>query len=422
MASPDPKSLTVVIPALDEEQSIVSIIERTLAARDAIAKRTGVTKVNVVVVSDGSTDRTVERARAFEPAIDLVVFEKNRGYGAAIMAGWAHRDADLVGFLDADGTCDPLFFADLIGELDRRDADIALGCRLNPDSQMPLVRWFGNTLFAGLMSMFSMSRIRDTASGMRVVRRSSLPQIMPLPDGLHFTPAMSARGILARDLTVAEIDMPYREREGESKLNPVKDGVRFLAIIIETAFLHRPARPLNIASLLLMLVVLGMMVYPAIYYLQHGELQSWMIYRFLVGQLLATSAVLLACVGFLCNKASDTALADDPIQHRYHGTMGWVVSRRWFLAIPATLMLLGVAFVAEALVHYVTTGEVYEHWSRFVVMTTLWLSAIILTVTKLMDWSLNLLAARLSFVKRTRDDNVSAARVGSSLVEHQVEA
>jgi len=57
------------------------------------------------VVSDGSTDRTVERARAF-PESNLIVFEKNRGYGAAIKEAWRRSDADLVSFLDADGIGD----------------------------------------------------------------------------------------------------------------------------------------------------------------------------------------------------------------------------------------------------------------------------------------------------------------------------
>jgi hypothetical protein len=73
-------------------------------------------------------------------------------------------------------------------------------------------------MFAVLLSLVSNSRVRDTASGMRVIRRTSLPEIMPLPDGLHFTPAMSARAILHPELKIHEIDMPYKERDGESKL------------------------------------------------------------------------------------------------------------------------------------------------------------------------------------------------------------
>src|SRR5258705_10036955 len=109
--------LLIAIPALNEEESIESIIERSLAARSQIIAASPVTAVEVTVVSDGSTDKTVELARSYEDKIHLIVFKRNRGYGAAIKEAWAHSDAELVGFIDADGTCDPNFFAPLCREL-----------------------------------------------------------------------------------------------------------------------------------------------------------------------------------------------------------------------------------------------------------------------------------------------------------------
>src|SRR5262249_43917176 len=188
--------LAIVIPALNEEDSIESIIRRSLEARSHICTASPVKEVDIVVVSDGSTDRTVEIASRFQDQLNLIVFPKNRGYGAAIKEGWSQSNADLLGFLDADGTCDPNFFAQLCNRLEESKADVVLGCRLNSRSQMPLIRRVGNTIFATLLTMFSNARVRDTASGMRVVRQSSLNHLFPLPDGLHFTPAMSARAML----------------------------------------------------------------------------------------------------------------------------------------------------------------------------------------------------------------------------------
>jgi len=87
--------LLIAIPALNEEAAIESIIRRSLAARAHITAKSSVTEVDITVVSDGSTDRTVERASAF-PEITLIVFEKNRGYGAAIKEAWRRSDADLL--------------------------------------------------------------------------------------------------------------------------------------------------------------------------------------------------------------------------------------------------------------------------------------------------------------------------------------
>ena len=254
--------LTIAIPALNEEQTIRNIVEASLAARDRIVRETPVDTVDVTVISDGSTDRTVEYAQSFGDRIELIIFEKNRGYGAAIKEGWRRSDAQLLGFLDADGTCNPEFFADLSGAILKENADIALGCRMNPASRMPALRRVGNTLFALLLSLLSLDRVRDTASGMRVVRRSCLPRLMPLPDGLNFTPAMTARALLARDIKLIERDMPYDERGGESKLHVLRDGVQFLKVILTTAFLHRPTRPLGFIALAMLGAAVVWMIYP----------------------------------------------------------------------------------------------------------------------------------------------------------------
>src|SRR5690348_14741297 len=136
--------LLIAIPALNEEKSIQSIIMRSLEARRHIMATSPVTQVDITVVSDGSTDRTVELARHYINQIHLIVFESNRGYGAAIKEAWTQSDADLLGFLDADGTCDPTFFSTLCNAVVKQGADVALGCRMNRNSQMPWLRRVGN--------------------------------------------------------------------------------------------------------------------------------------------------------------------------------------------------------------------------------------------------------------------------------------
>ena len=246
--------LLIAIPALNEEASIENIIQRCLDARDEIIGNSYITQVQITVVSDGSTDRTSELANRYTHKIQLIVFEENRGYGAAIQHAWQDSDADLLAFLDADGTCDPRFFANLARALQDQHADVVLGCRLNAETKMPLLRQTGNLLFAGLLTLLSGRRIRDTASGMRIVRREAYNRLRPLPNGLHFTPAMSARALLDREARakLVEIDMPYHERVGDSKLKAGRDGLRFLGVITKTALMYRPVR---LASILLTTVL-----------------------------------------------------------------------------------------------------------------------------------------------------------------------
>lgn len=394
--------LLVVIPAYNEEQSIASIIQRSLAARPVIIAQAPVEAVDITVVSDGSTDRTAEIARQYAAAINLIVFEKNRGYGAAIKEGWRQSDADLLGFLDADGTCDPAFFADLCRALVEENADLALGNRMHGRSRMPLIRWVGNFLFAHMLSLFAAQKVTDTASGMRVVRRSSLPKLVPLPDGMHFTPAMSARAILDQDLKVAEIDMPYHEREGRSKLKVWQDGLRFLKVIGEAGFLYRPFRPLEVLGLICFLAATLMMVFPFYYYFKTRTVAEWMIYRFVVSNFLGTSSCLFFCAGYLTRKIVDIVL----FNKNPEADTGWLntLFRRalsWY--VPLGLFLIGGFLVMPSFKELITTGATNEHWSRFIVMSFLFSVGAILMGTRLIDYSINLLGERLQFLQEPKD-------------------
>ena len=394
--------LLVAIPALNEEDSIAAVIQRTLDARAEISARTPVTAVDVTVVSDGSTDRTVERAGAFGSAINLIVFERNRGYGAAIMEAWRQSDAELLGFLDADGTCDPRFFVELCTAIFACDAHVALGSRMHATSRMPLFRRLGNAMFATMLTAFGATRVRDSASGMRVVRRDCLPRLMPLPDGLHFTPAMSARAILADDLTIVEVEMPYQERAGRSKLRPIRDGWRFLRVILTAAFLYRPSRPLGIVALVAFASALGWTSRLAWQYGRFGTFELWMIYHFVVIQLSATAGVLLMIAGYLGRKAAGITLSGHADRYRSRGPVGALFSHRAFWLVPLGLATLGTLVIAPAAVEYVKTGHVdpaAHHWSKFFAMSFAFSMALILTSARLLDITLDLLADRVMFLK-----------------------
>ena len=391
-----PMKLTIVIPALNEEDNIEAIIQRSLEARECIQKGSPVTEVQIIVVSDGSTDRTVERASKYQEQIRLIVFEKNHGYGAAIKEAWRQSDADLLGFLDADGTCDPKFFAPLCAALVAQDKDVVLGCRLHKQSQMPRIRRFGNICFALVLSLFAKSRVRDTASGMRVIRRSSLAHLLPLPDGLHFTPAMSARAMFSAAIEIAEVDMPYKERIGESKLRVLRDGARFLQVIMETVFLYRPARPLGLAAVTLLLAAIALMLPPLFYYLQHRKVLEWMIYRFLVSDLFGTSACLCFCASYLFGEMSEIALSEE-IGNSRKSLSQRFFQGPWLWMVTGLLLLTGGSLVLGSFLQLLETGSTYEHWSRYVVMTFCFSTAITLMLTRGLDRVLRLFRERVRY-------------------------
>jgi hypothetical protein len=391
--------LLIAIPAYNEEQSIEPIIQRSLAARAHITATSPVHEVDIAVVSDGSTDRTLEIASKHDHEIKVIAFQHNRGYGAAIQEAWKQSDADLLGFLDADGTCDPRFFSTLCCAIESDHADVAIGCRMNKESKMPVLRRVGNTIFAMLLGLFSSTRVRDTASGMRVVRRASLEKLEPLPTGMHFTPAMSARAMLDRSLKMHEIDMPYAEREGRSKLSVVRDGVRFLKVILEAAFLYRPERPLSLIGAACLAVAALLMIEPSLYYLSHRAVAEWMIYRFIVSNLAGVAAFLLFSASYVTAFIVAMTLQNGtPRRSLIFITRGFFHAG-YFWTIPVLLMLSGGALVLPSFLQLVRTGATYEHWSRFIAMSFLFSVAIILLTTRACDYILDLLESRLDYLR-----------------------
>jgi hypothetical protein len=355
--------LSIVIPALNEEGAISSTLRRCIDARDELIGRGGFEDVEVIVVNDGSKDRTEARALLF-PEVTVLGFDRNRGYGAALQTGFAHARGDALAFLDADGTCDPRVFADLGRALRERRADLVLGSRMGRGNRMPVIRRIGNTAFAWLLGVLSKRRIGDTASGMRVMRRSAYAQLLPLPDGMHFTPAMSARALLEGRLTLVEIPIPYAERVGSSKLSVLSDGMRFLGSILQATLCYRPARLLLLAAGMMALGTVALAALPAASYLRTGALEDWMIYRVLL-------ATLLGSMSGMCVSA---AVVSERIAAATHGrsfASGGVTAAiarlygqrlRWLV-----WLLLGggaLALVAPGLAEFLARGTVHLHWSR----------------------------------------------------------
>ncbi|MFQ5577594.1 MAG: glycosyltransferase family 2 protein, partial [Anaerolineae bacterium] len=232
--------LSVVIPALNEENGIADIIERVLAIKDSLAEA-GVGDLELIVVDDGSQDRTPDIVAGY-PDVVLARHPVNKGYGAAIKTGFRQAKGNLLAFLDADGTYPPEHFPALCRPIVRNGADLVIGSRMaGSNSEMPLVRRIGNTIFATLVSVISNRRVTDSASGQRVLRAEILPNLYPLPDGLNFTPVMSTRA-MHEAITVVEVPIPYSERVGRSKLSVVDDGLRFLNSILMTALTYNPTR------------------------------------------------------------------------------------------------------------------------------------------------------------------------------------
>ncbi|MEK7388706.1 MAG: glycosyltransferase family 2 protein [Elusimicrobiota bacterium] len=349
------ESLSIVIPAYNEEDAVDDILRRCLEARVVLMKEAQLSAVEVVIVDDGSRDKTRLKASQWTQA-KLVVHEKNRGYGAALMTGFHAASGDLLSFLDADGTCDPLAFTGLIQALRRENADLSVGARLHSGSHMPAVRAFGNRLYALLLMSLTGVRMTDTASGMRVFRRALLPRLAPLPTGLNFTPAMTARAA-CMGARLVESPIPYSERVGESKLSVIGDGVRFLRVILGTVFAYFPMRVFGPLAGIFAVGALALSLLPVRHYALQGRLEDWMIYRLLTVLTLSTCSVAFAAFGILAQKASNAAL------RRPASLIDSAFVREGAAACGVALGIFGVGINWPTIVQYASTGHITRHWA-----------------------------------------------------------
>lgn len=385
--------LTIVIPAYNEQDAIGSTIERCLAARDAIIRESPVEDVEIIVVSDGSTDRTVQIASRYSD-VRLIVFEQNRGYGAAIKRGFEEGTGELVSFLDADGTCDPAFFATLCAAIEGDGAAVALGSRMGPQSRMPRIRRLGNRFYALTLSLLSNRVVTDTASGMRVIRREALERLYPLPDGLHFTPAMSARVLMDDRLGIVECPMSYEERIGESKLHVLRDGVRFLNIIFEMTLMWRPTKLFLTSAVMLMAMMLLLASHPIEMWFRVGALQEDMIYRLLFCSLLGTLGVSFLSAGVIAyhlpglwEDRARTPTFLFILLDRLYSFRGLAVVTAF--SVPVLCWLVGRGVVTR-----LADGYVDLHWSRVVLAGLIVFSMLQMFITVLIANILRFHSAR----------------------------
>ena len=367
-------TLSIVVPALNEEEAVGQVLGSCLAAADGICREGGVDDVEVILVDDGSTDRTAEVASGIE-GVRVVRHETNRGYGAALMTGFRVARGDYLGFLDGDGTCDPAAFGALLGDLEAKGADLAIGMRLGAGTRMPFVRRVGNRFFAALLRVLSGRRVRDTASGMRVFRRSLLPAFGALPDGLDFTPAMTSRVAFDPALSFTEHPIPYSERSGASKLGVVRDGWRFLRAIVGLALSYRPGPFFYIAAAMLWGVAIGYTIptvagvvpegeLPVVEHVTQGEFPIWMLPRLLT--------ILVAAVGGLVFFLAGAA--GQRIAHLVHGLPPPLsrglsgLAKRVVAGLPATkalaLLVAGAVVLVGPGIEYLKTWQVLVPWYR----------------------------------------------------------
>lgn len=246
-----PEPVSIIVPAHNEELSIGAVLDGLSSAMQAAA-----IEHEIIVVDDGSTDRTAAAASG-RNGIRVIELGINLGYGAAIKHGLKTARHELVAITDGDGTYPPQALPALVCAMN--DCDMAVGARTGKAVSIPLARRPAKWFLTVLANYLTSTRIPDLNSGMRVIRKSALMRFFRLlPQGFSFTTTITL-AMLSNNYRVCFRPIDYHPRKGKSKIKPFSDTLGFLMIIVRTVMYFNPLKiflPISAALFLLGLAVL----------------------------------------------------------------------------------------------------------------------------------------------------------------------
>lgn len=278
----DFKSVSIVIPAYNEESSITELIKRIFAVSKDF---------ELIVSSDGSTDATVRLAK--DAGAIVVEHPYNVGNGAAVKDGALRATRDYIVFMDADLQHQPDDVVQLLQYLP--EYDMVIGARTK-ESMTDLHRNIGNKILIKIAENISGHKINDLTSGFRAVKKELFLKFMHLYPLRYSYPTTSTLAFLSAGYFVKYVPLSSIQKRihGESNIRPLKDGMRFIHIILRVIMTFHPMKIFLPITLTLFLGGIAVSVYQL---LQVGGIRSSSI-------ILLLSSVIVFLNGMLAEQIS----------------------------------------------------------------------------------------------------------------------
>ena len=286
--SPPTHGISVIIPAFNEEQGIASVLPSLVEALNASQQ-----PFEVLVIDDGSTDRTAEIATRLGGRLGVKVLSHrtNKGYGASLKTGIRAAQYGLIVMMDSDGQHNP---ADVLRLVEMgRDYDMVVGTR-GRGSHSPTLRRPGKWLLQLTANYLAGVKIPDLNSGLRIFSRELAGRFMHiLPNGFSFTTTLTL-ACLKENYRIGWMPITVMPRSGKSSVKPIRDGYNTFILILRTIVLFDPLKVFLPPSLLLGLFGMLFSIYGIIRYNSFPE----------TGVLVITAAIILFFLGILADSIS----------------------------------------------------------------------------------------------------------------------
>ncbi|MEX0616718.1 MAG: glycosyltransferase family 2 protein [Candidatus Woykebacteria bacterium] len=224
------KKITIVIPALNEEQGIGLVVKEI-----PINELKGMGyETDILVIDNGSCDNTPHIARSHGAT---VIIQPIKGYGNAYKAGFANATGDIIATGDADLTYPFSILPEVLTKMEKEDLDFINTDRLDSINSTVMSRShiFGNWIFTTLTKILFNSPFNDSQSGMWVFKKSIWEELKVKSSGMPFSQEIKIEAYI-RGFKCAEVPIKYRARAGKEKLNTYRDGFGNLIHLIEKSF------------------------------------------------------------------------------------------------------------------------------------------------------------------------------------------
>jgi len=231
--------MVVLVPAFNEEKNIENTI------RSIPKKIFGIDEVKVLVVDDGSTDKTMDKAMN-GGAYRVVSHTTNTGVGAAFMTGIRNAismNADILVAVDADSQFDSNQIPELILPILNNQADVVIGSRFKEGKpkNIPRIKYLGNMIFTRIVSGLVQQKFTDTQTGFRAYSKKALLNISVVNDFTYTQEVLIDLKFKGLQITEVPITVKYDDkRKSRVVKNIYSYSSKVLAIIARTLVFHRP--------------------------------------------------------------------------------------------------------------------------------------------------------------------------------------
>lgn len=228
-------SLSVVIPAFNEEKAILTTLERITA----VLNKSLNLGYEIIVVNDGSTDMTGELLRSY-PGITLIDRKVNRGYGFSLKEGIERADNSWILIVDADSTY-PLEDIPVLAH-EAEHYDMVVGERSKEDVSIGILNRFAKYVLKSLIYLLTYKWITDINSGFRLFKKEILLKYSNIfPDGFSFTTTITLVSIMEK-YRVKYVPINYQKRTGKSHIKPLRDFLSFVILVLRIVTFFKPLR------------------------------------------------------------------------------------------------------------------------------------------------------------------------------------